>query len=171
MGFQWSLPARPGSEGGLMAISADRRAAQRRLARELKEGTFQKSEIGVKARHAAAIGTSDQSDIRADLEERAIRRAVSLLDGKPKFNKKSVETRIKGGVVYDKTYYPLAKLSGGKIVKVDGKTITPNKNSNPVVIKGMSNSQLHKVIHMTESDWIQNSKRQFKRGINHFFYH
>lgn len=164
--------------------NAQRRAAQRRLARELhSEAGFRKSEIGAKARHAAAIGTSNPADLRADLEERAFRRAVSQLENRSRFNPDAVEVRIKGGVIVTgedlpdgstilgESYYPTAKLKNGVITLPDG-TIVHVGKAKVTQIRGMSNSQLHKAIQTTGDEWRKLAKRGSSKGfVNHWLYH
>ena len=134
-----------------MAAAAERRAAQRRLARQVKTGTYQPSTIGRQARQAAAIGSSNRTDIRADLEERALRRAVKHFEENPavsthKFDKVGTELRIKGGVIiHHRTgteEIPLARLEHGQIILEEGWVVSPGSDATKIVqIKGMSNAQ------------------------------
>jgi hypothetical protein len=159
-----------------MSTPAERRAAQRRLAREINTGTYQKSSIGTRAREAAAIGSASQADIRADLEERAYRRAVAGLEHKARFNGAAVEARIQGGIAVTykgsgTEYYPQATLANGIVTQADG-SMTFIGRGKVSVLPGMTNDQLRKAISMSGTDWEKLAKRSFKYGqSNRWLYH
>ena len=162
-----------------MASASERRAAQRRLAKELRSGTFQRSSAGARARESAAVGSSNLADIRADLEERALRNAVAILDEKERFNKDAVESRIRGGVAITygsgsnkyTDYFPQAKLSNGVLTLKNG-TVHSIGKGHVAIIKPASKEQLRSMATTDKTTWEKLAKRGAKRGFaNHFLYH
>lgn len=158
-----------------MPSAAVNRAAQRRLAREIRTGTYKPSTVGRRAREAAAIGSSSVADIRADLEERTLRHAVALVGETSQFNREAVETRVKGGVIltHNKSaeYIPLARIEKGNVVHLDGSVTSPGK-AKVYQLNGMTNEQLRNALSMTEKDWKKLAKRDLKHGrVNRWMYH
>lgn len=147
--------------------TAERRAAQRRLAKELKEHKrILPESVTRRARESAAIGTSKPEDIRADLEERALRKAKSLFS--QKINESAVEVRIKGGILitYGKNkgeqYIPLAKkIRPGVYETVDSYGVRTEHRTvgNITELSGMTNNQLRYARNISREDWIRLAKK------------